>query len=161
MLDELCERDTTVVLVAHERPPGAPQDVVFIAGDPTDEGVIARSKPEQADRALIACDQDADTMIVAVTLHTLAPKIQSYALTDSPIGQLAWVAEKLLWAWPDPETPIDRDAVLTTVGLYWHTATATSSARAYWEAAHDGTWWRPPEPSSTPTAPAVRYPWPP
>ena len=84
-----------------------------------------------------------------------APQTLGYALTDSPIGQLAWVAEKLLWAWPDPETPIDRDAVLTTVGLYWHTATATSSARAYWEAAHDGTWWRPPEPSSTPTAIAV------
>ncbi|HEY3774414.1 MAG TPA: ion channel [Solirubrobacteraceae bacterium] len=84
VLEELCRRDTAVVLVAAQRPPGAPEDVAFIAGDPTDERVIARSKPGDADRALIACEQDADTMVVAVTLHTLAPKIRSYALTDSP-----------------------------------------------------------------------------
>ncbi|HTU31469.1 MAG TPA: ion channel [Solirubrobacteraceae bacterium] len=84
VLEELCRRDTAVVLVAPQRPPGAPEAIAFIAGDPTDERVIARSKPAEADRALIACEQDADTMIVAVTLHTLAPKIRSYALTDSP-----------------------------------------------------------------------------
>ena len=84
VLEELCRRDTTVVLVAPEQPSSAPGEFVFIAGDPTDERVIARSKPEQADRALIACEEDADTMVVAVTLHTLAPKLQSYALTDSP-----------------------------------------------------------------------------
>ena len=84
VLEELCRRDTSVVLVAPQRPPAAPEAIAFIAGDPTDERVIARSKPADADRALIACEQDADTMIVAVTLHTLAPKIRSYALTDSP-----------------------------------------------------------------------------
>ena len=84
VLEELCRRDTAVVLVAPQRPAGAPEAIAFIAGDPTDERVIARSRPQQADRALIACDQDADTMIVAVTLHTLAPGIRSYALTDSP-----------------------------------------------------------------------------
>jgi voltage-gated potassium channel len=83
VLDELCRRDTTVVLVAPERPAGAPQNVVFVAGDPTDERVVSRSRPERADRALIACEQDADTMIVAVTLHTLAPGLHSYALTES------------------------------------------------------------------------------
>lgn len=84
VLEELCRRDTSVVLVAAQRPGGAPQEITFVAGDPTDERVIARSRPESADRALIACEQDADTMVVAVTLHTLAPKIRSYALTDSP-----------------------------------------------------------------------------
>jgi len=84
VLEELCRRDTAVVLVAPQRPAGAPEAIAFIAGDPTDERVIARSRPQQADRALIACEQDADTMIVAVTLHTLAPGIRSYALTDSP-----------------------------------------------------------------------------
>ena len=83
VLAELCRQETTVVLVAPQRPSGAPESFVFIAGDPTDERVMARSRPERADRALIACEQDADTMIVAVTLHTLAPKIRSYALTDS------------------------------------------------------------------------------
>jgi voltage-gated potassium channel len=84
VLEELCQRDTAVVLVAPQRPAGISEQIAFIAGDPTDERVIARSKPAEADRALIACEQDADTMIVAVTLHTLAPKIRSYALTDSP-----------------------------------------------------------------------------
>jgi len=84
VLDELCARDVTVVLVAPQRPAGAPDDVVFVAGDPTDDRVIARSRPERADRALIACEQDADTMVVAVALHTLAPGCKSYALTQSP-----------------------------------------------------------------------------
>jgi voltage-gated potassium channel len=84
VLDELCARDTAVVLVAPQRPSGAPADVVFVAGDPTDDQVIARSEPERADRALIACEADADTMVVAVALHTLAPKLRTYALTQSP-----------------------------------------------------------------------------
>jgi voltage-gated potassium channel len=84
VLEELCQRQTTVLLVAREQPQSMPRGVVFIAGDPTDERVIARSAPERADRALIACEEDADTMVVAVTLHTLAPKLHSYALTDSP-----------------------------------------------------------------------------
>ena len=84
VLEELCRRETTTVLVAPHQPAGMPADVVYIAGDPTDERVIARSHPEHADRALIACEADADTMVVAVTLHTLAPALKTYALTDSP-----------------------------------------------------------------------------
>ncbi len=84
VIDELCARDTPTVLVAPERPAGAPEDLVFVAGDPTDEQVVARSRPERADRALIACEQDADTMVVAVALHSLAPRLRAYALTQSP-----------------------------------------------------------------------------
>ncbi len=83
------------------------------------------------------------------------PQTLGYGLTDSPAGQLAWIAEKLMCDWPDPQTPIDRDAILTTASIYWHTATATTSARAYWEGARDSSWYAPPEPSTTPTAVAV------
>ena len=83
VLDELCDRDDPVVLVAPHRPPGAPADVIFIAGDMTDEAVIARSRPDLADRALIACIDEADTMVVAVTLHGIAPDLKTYALTAS------------------------------------------------------------------------------
>lgn len=83
------------------------------------------------------------------------PQTLGYGLTDSPAGQLAWVAEKLMCDWPDPRTPIARDAILTTASLYWLTATATTSARAYWEGGRDGSWSLPPEPSTTPTAVAV------
>jgi voltage-gated potassium channel len=80
---ELCSHDDPVVLVAPERPAGAPSDVVFIPGDMTDEAVIARSRPDLANRALIACIDEADTMVVAVTLHGIAPELKTYALTAS------------------------------------------------------------------------------
>jgi epoxide hydrolase len=82
------------------------------------------------------------------------PQTLGYALTDSPAGQLAWIAEKL-HDWADATTPIPDAAILTTASLYWLTATATSSARVYWEGGRDGSWFLPPEPSTAPTAVAV------
>jgi epoxide hydrolase len=88
-------------------------------------------------------------------LQTSRPQTLAYALTDSPIGQLAWIAEKLA-QWSDshdrPEDAIDRDQLLTNVMLYWLTGTAGSSARIYYERAHADYWGRPPAPSTAPTA---------
>jgi voltage-gated potassium channel len=84
VLEELCNRDDPVVLVAPERPAQLPEGVVWLAGDMTDEAVIARSRPDRANRALIACIDEADTMVVAVTLHGRAPDLKTYALTASP-----------------------------------------------------------------------------
>ena len=61
-------------------------------------------------------------------LHGTRPQTVSYALTDSPVGQLAWIAEKFT-EWVDPRSEIDVDRVLTNVMLYWLTGTAGSSAR--------------------------------
>ncbi len=64
------------------------------------------------------------------------PQTLGYGLTDSPVGQLAWIVEKF-WAWMDcdghPENAVTRDELLDNVMLYWVTASATSSARLYWE----------------------------
>ncbi len=64
------------------------------------------------------------------------PQTLGYGLTDSPVGQLAWIVEKF-WAWTDcdghPENVLTRDEMLDNVMLYWVTASATSSARLYWE----------------------------
>jgi pimeloyl-ACP methyl ester carboxylesterase len=64
------------------------------------------------------------------------PQTLGYGLTDSPAGQLAWIVEKF-WAWTDcdghPENVLSRDEMLDNVMLYWATASATSSARLYWE----------------------------
>jgi pimeloyl-ACP methyl ester carboxylesterase len=64
------------------------------------------------------------------------PQTLGYALTDSPVGQLAWILEKFQ-AWTDcdghPENAIDRDVILDIVTHYWLTASASSSARLYWE----------------------------
>jgi pimeloyl-ACP methyl ester carboxylesterase len=61
-------------------------------------------------------------------LHATRPQTVSYALTDSPVGLLAWIAEKFT-EWTDPESRIDVDRVLADVTLYWLTGTAGSSAR--------------------------------
>ncbi|HCT78972.1 MAG TPA: epoxide hydrolase [Micromonosporaceae bacterium] len=64
------------------------------------------------------------------------PQTIGYGLTDSPMGQFAWIAEKF-WTWTDHpgdlEKVISRDKVLDTVTLYWLTATAASASRIYWE----------------------------
>lgn len=64
------------------------------------------------------------------------PQTLGYGLTDSPVGQLAWILEKF-WAWTDcnghPENVLTRDEILDNVMMYWLPGTATSSARLYWE----------------------------
>ncbi len=73
------------------------------------------------------------------TIQSTRPQTLAYALTDSPIGQLAWIVEKCK-AWTDsvdrPEDAVDRDQLLTNVMLYWLTGTAGSAARIYYERAH-------------------------
>jgi epoxide hydrolase len=64
-----------------------------------------------------------------------SPQTLAYALNDSPIGQLAWIAEKFA-SWtdsPEGEFGIDRDRLLTAVSLYWFTRTAGPSAQYYYE----------------------------
>jgi pimeloyl-ACP methyl ester carboxylesterase len=63
-------------------------------------------------------------------LLATTPQTIGYALTDSPVGQLAWIAERFAH-WTDPSAPIDDDRILTDVTLYWLTATAASSARLH------------------------------
>jgi hypothetical protein len=60
-----------------------------------------------------------------------------YGLTDSPIGQLAWIVEKFK-EWSNrsaevPEDAVERDTLLTNVMVYWLTATGGSAARMYYE----------------------------
>ncbi|MET7641379.1 epoxide hydrolase family protein [Streptomyces sp. NPDC005438] len=82
-------------------------------------------------------------------IQSTRPLTLAYGLTDSPVGQLAWIAEKWdEWA----ELPVDRDLLLTNVTLYWLTGTAGSSARLYYERAHADHHGRPTEPSTAPTA---------
>ncbi|WP_119730865.1 epoxide hydrolase family protein [Thermomonospora amylolytica] len=84
------------------------------------------------------------------------PQLMAYALTDSPIAQLAWIVDGFK-AWTDskdvPEDAVDRDAMLTNVTLYWLTGTAGSSARYYKEGVE--TWGEPEPPSTVPTAVAI------
>ncbi|MFG6667888.1 epoxide hydrolase family protein [Halomonas sp. HNIBRBA4712] len=72
-------------------------------------------------------------------VHQKRPLTLAYGLTDSPVGQLAWIVDPMkgLGRYAPPE-PHDRDVVLTNVSLYWFTRTAESSARWYLEDARSG-----------------------
>ncbi|MFF1817675.1 epoxide hydrolase family protein [Kribbella sp. NPDC058245] len=65
-------------------------------------------------------------------LQALTPQTIGYALTDSPVGQLVWIAERFA-QWTDPRSTITDEQLLTGVALYWLTATAASSARLHHE----------------------------
>ncbi|MFT4038809.1 MAG: epoxide hydrolase [Thermomicrobiales bacterium] len=67
-----------------------------------------------------------------IGIQSTKPQTLAYGLNDSPAGQLAWIAEKF-HAWSDSVTPVDRDAMLTNIAIYWFTQTAGSSARIYYE----------------------------
>ena len=89
-------------------------------------------------------------------IQSTRPQTLAYGLTDSPAGQLAWIAEKF-GEWTDdglPDEAVGRDRLLTNVTLYWLTRTAGSSARLYYEAGRSGDW-GPPRPSAVPTGVAV------
>ena len=83
VLDDLQQVKDPIMLVAPARPAGLSEDVHFLAGDPTDETLIRRSKPANANRALIACESDADTLVIAVAIHAQAPDLEVFALTQS------------------------------------------------------------------------------
>ena len=61
-------------------------------------------------------------------LFAATPQTIGYALTDSPIGQLAFLAEKFDTC-AGPDTPVPDDVILTDVMHYWLTRTAASAAR--------------------------------
>ena len=130
--------------------------VGFIPFGPVDPEELAtfsdaeKTRLERLNRFL--SDQNGYFQIQATRPQTLA-----YALSDSPVGQLAWIVEKFK-EWTDasaglPTDAVDRDHLLTNVMLYWLTGTAGSSARTYYENMHGGSWGKAPSP--TPTGVAV------
>ncbi|HEX7837269.1 MAG TPA: epoxide hydrolase [Kofleriaceae bacterium] len=78
------------------------------------------------------------------SIQSTRPQTLAYALEDSPLGLCAWLVEKRR-SWSDcggdVERVFSRDELLTTACLYWLTRSFGSSARFYYEAAHNP--WRP------------------
>jgi len=125
----------------------------FPSGDPAELAGLS-----EADQARLAYLQRyGQEMTGYAILQSTRPQTLSYALTDSPAGQLAWIVEKFK-EWTDPaaslpEDAVDRDLILTDVSLYWLTATAGSAARIYFEGARS--WGQAAQRSAVPTAVAV------
>jgi pimeloyl-ACP methyl ester carboxylesterase len=70
-------------------------------------------------------------------LQATRPQTLAYSLSDSPVGQLAWIVEKFK-EWTDPaaelpEDAVDRDQLLTGVSVAWFTGAGASSAHATYE----------------------------
>jgi pimeloyl-ACP methyl ester carboxylesterase len=77
------------------------------------------------------------------TLMAQQPQTLAYAITDSPVGLLAWQGQLL-------GEDLDPDFAVANVAIYWFTRTAGSAARLYYENAHVTE--RPTEPTTVPLA---------
>ena len=92
-----------------------------------------------------------------IAIQSTRPQTLAYGITDSPVGQLAWIMDKFReWTFPRtalPDTIIDRDVLLTNVMIYWLTGTAGSAA--YIGYAQELDWTVPHVNSGVPTAAIV------
>ncbi|EOM77703.1 alpha/beta hydrolase [Rhodococcus rhodnii] len=76
-------------------------------------------------------------------LHATKPETLAYALSDSPVGLLAWIVEKYRAWCATPDRLFDTfspDDLLSIATVYWATGTVASSLRLYREDRLGGTW---------------------
>jgi pimeloyl-ACP methyl ester carboxylesterase len=102
-------------------------------------GLVVMSKAERV--RLARFKNFREEMMGYLHIQATRPKTLAYGLTDSPVGQLAWIIEKFK-EWIDPvaalpEGAIGRDHILTNVSLNWFSGTAGSSANLYYETLHE------------------------
>ncbi|WP_214465868.1 epoxide hydrolase family protein [Microbacterium flavescens] len=72
-------------------------------------------------------------------MHNHRPDTIGPALTDSPVGLLAWIGEKfkVRSGGGGHRAPVvDRDQLLANISLYWFTRSGASSAQFYYEGEH-------------------------
>ena len=124
---------------------------VHVVSDPMTAANVATFMPGLADR--LDESDPVDKLILDrmrefttegsgyLAIQNSRPQTIGYGLVDSPLLQLAWIAEKFE-AWTD--LPIDRDQLLTTVSLYWFTSSGASAAHTLYEQAHSSDWGTPP-----------------
>jgi hypothetical protein len=120
---------------------------LHVVTDPGTAASTATFIPGMADR--LDADDPVDKLILDrmaqfrtdasgyLAIQNSRPQTIGYALADSPVFQLAWIAEKIS-EWTD--LPVDRDLVLTTVGLYWFTRSGASAAHTLYDQAHSADW---------------------
>jgi pimeloyl-ACP methyl ester carboxylesterase len=124
---------------------------VHVVSDPLTAAAVATFIPGLADRLDVGDPVDKlalDRMDAFrrdgsgyLAIQNSRPQTIGYGLTDSPLLQLAWIAEKV-HEWTD--LPVDRDQLLTTVSVYWFTGSGASAAHALYDQAHSSDWGTPP-----------------
>lgn len=110
------------------------------SGDPAASPGLSPAQRERVEQLKQASADDEGYLRIQAT----RPQTIGYALTDSPVGQLAWIVEKFK-AWTDataelPEDAVDRDQLLTNVSLYWFTRSGASAAHSLYESMHAQEW---------------------
>ena len=138
---------------------------VHLNSDPLAVAAVALPPGDEADKAAVTDAHRASLEWMRrfqadglgyLELQRTRPQTVAYALTDSPVGQLAWIVEKFK-EWTDPaadlpEDAVDRDQLLTNVSVYWFTGTGASAAQFLYETAHAQDW---PGPADVPQGWAV------
>jgi len=80
-----------------------------------------------------------------IQIQATRPQTIAYSLTDSPVGQMAWIAEKFKeWTDPGKELPedaVDIDQLLTNVSIYWFGRGGAGAAHFLYESMHAATAW--------------------
>lgn len=110
------------------------------SGDPAQNPGLSPEQRQRVEELKRSSTDDEGYLRIQAT----RPQTIGYALTDSPIGQLAWITEKFK-AWTDPaaelpEDAVDLDQLLTNVSLYWFTRSGASAAHSLYESMHAQDW---------------------
>jgi pimeloyl-ACP methyl ester carboxylesterase len=121
----------------------------------TDPGAIATEYTPPTDHLTTEEQERLQSLKAARTedfgylaLQTTRPQSIAYGLTDSPVMQLTWIAEKIR-EWTDPSRDLPEDAVevdqlLTLVSVYWFAKGGAGAANFLYEAMHaEASWGRP------------------
>ncbi|WP_020663357.1 epoxide hydrolase family protein [Amycolatopsis benzoatilytica] len=136
-----------------ERVVGAHVTMLPSAVARTEEDLDGLDDRELGQRSLDKARAFQRTGIGYAMIQSTKPQTLAFGLTDSPAGQLAWIAEKFRSFSNADHDLIDRDDLLANVSIYWFTGTAASSSRIY--AYQDVQWGAQPSISAVPTAVAV------
>ena len=123
---------------------------VHIVTDPMTAANTATFIPGMADR--LDADDPVDQLILErmaaftndgsgyLAVQQTRPQTMAYALADSPVFQLGWIAEKF-HDWTD--VTIDRDLVLTHASIYWFNRAGGTAAHVLFDQAHSADWGAP------------------
>jgi epoxide hydrolase len=103
----------------------------FPSGDPAE--MAALSEKDQAALAFLGWFQTVGGYNV---MNGSRPQTVAAALSDSPVGQLAW--NELFENFGNGTSLMSRDDILTQVSLYWLTNTSAGAVRYHYETARSG-----------------------
>ena len=108
---------------------------------PRDPNAFVNPTPEEQ-RYLVELNRWLKEETGYSTQQATRPQTLAYALTDSPVGLAAWIAEKFR-AWSDcggdVDSVFDRDHLLADISLYWFSGAIGSSFWPYYSRWH-GDW---------------------